>query len=123
MAYEIPGFTFTLAAGADLSAKQYTAVKVNSSSAAINAANAEDCVGVVQNKPTSGQATTIVSNGISLMLAGTGGLTAGGNVGIDANGAAVAAASSDAIIGIALETISAAEYGAVLLRPAAKLAA
>jgi hypothetical protein len=45
--------------------------------------------GVLINDPTSGGAATVVTHGRVQVLCGTGGLTAGDNVGVDANGAAV----------------------------------
>lgn len=122
MSFEIPGFTFTLVSSADYTSDQYTAVKVDTSGQAVQCNNAEDCIGVLQNKPNTGQAATVMVNGVTIMEIGTGGLTAGDSVGLDDEGAAVTAAASDAVIGIALETVSATEYGAVLLRGAAKLA-
>ena len=56
----------TLEAAADLSAKQFYAVKVDANGkAAVCAAVTDVPVGILQNKPTSGQAATIVSVGVS----------------------------------------------------------
>jgi hypothetical protein len=72
MAYEISNYSVkvTLVAGADLSAKQYTFVKLNSSGEAIAAAAATDIpIGVLQNAPTSGQeAEVLVVGGTKLSL-------------------------------------------------------
>lgn len=121
MSFEIPGFLLTLEAAADLTAEQYTGVVVDANGKAAQAGNGADAIGILQNKPNTGQAATIMVNGVSIVKAGTGGLTAGDDVGMDANGEAVNAASTDAVIGIALETFAAGEYGAVLLRPQARL--
>lgn len=121
MAFEIPGFTLTLEAGANLTTKQYHGVTVNSSGRVVSAGNGADAIGVLQNKPNTGQAATIMVTGVSYIRVATGGLTAGDDVGMDADGAAVNAATTDAIIGIALETAAAGTFGAVLLRPAARL--
>jgi hypothetical protein len=63
MAYEVAGYALriTLPAGADLSAKQYYFVKVNTSGQAVLCAAATDRpIGVLQNNPTSGQEAAIV---------------------------------------------------------------
>lgn len=120
MSYEIPGFTFTLPAAGTL--VQYTGVQVNSSGQAAIAADNADIVGVVQNKPTVGQAATIMVNGVTIMRVGEA-LVAGDNVAVDALGEAITAATTgDTIIGVALEAAADGEYAAVLLRPAATLA-
>lgn len=63
MAYEVAGYALriTLPAGADLSAKQYYFVKVNTSGQAVLCSGATDKpIGVLQNTPTSGQEAAIV---------------------------------------------------------------
>lgn len=56
----------TLEAAADLSAKQFHFVKLDANGkAAICAAATDVPIGVLQNKPTSGQAATIVVVGVS----------------------------------------------------------
>jgi hypothetical protein len=73
MAYEISNYSVkvTLVAGADLSAKQYTFVKVNSSGEAIAAAAATDIpIGVLQNAPTSGQEAEVLIVGGTKIVAG-----------------------------------------------------
>jgi hypothetical protein len=71
MAYEISNYSVkvTLVAGADLSALQYTFVKLNSSGEAIAVAAATDVpIGVLQNAPTSGQeAEVLVVGGTKLV--------------------------------------------------------
>lgn len=75
MAYEIGayGLKITLVAGADLSAKQYCFVKLNSSGQAIAVAAATDNpIGILQNAPLSGQECEVmVSGGSKLVLGGT----------------------------------------------------
>jgi hypothetical protein len=103
VAYEIPGFSFTLIAAADLSASQYCFVNVdNTGKAALPAANAR-CVGVLQNKPTSGQVCTIVASGISKALVGVGDCTAGDDLEVTGTGAVkVAAGAGSRIVAVAL---------------------
>ena len=63
MAYEVAGYALriTLPAGADLSAKQYYFVKVNTSGEAVLCSAATDRpIGVLQNTPESGEEAAIV---------------------------------------------------------------
>lgn len=124
MAYEIPGFSFTLPAGADFSAaKQFRFVNVDSSGNAVNPSAGGAVVGVRQNTPTLGDGCTIVQSGIVFVEVGTGGLTAGGNVASSATGTAIAPATGNLIVGRALETGAAGTQIAVLLTPAAAASA
>ena len=73
MAYEISNYAVkvTLVAGADLSAKQYNFVKLNSSGQAIAIAAITDIpVGVLQNAPTSGQEAEVLISGGTKLVAG-----------------------------------------------------
>jgi hypothetical protein len=92
MAYEISNYSVkvTLVAGADLSALQYTFVKLNSSGQAIAVAAATDLpIGILQNAPTSGQeAEVLVVGGSKLVLGGT--VAAAAVVGTSSAGAGVA---------------------------------
>lgn len=101
MAYEIPGRKLTLLAGADLSAKQYYAVKVNSSGAAVLSGAGEQAIGLLQGAPTSGQAAEITTEGVSKGILG-GSVTAGQNLMADASGKLVTQTGTNASIGIAL---------------------
>ena len=104
----------TFLAGADLSAKQFTYVIMNTVNRTVVAAgNAAAADGIVINKPALGEAATIVIFGRTVVLAGTGGLTAGANVGVDANGAGVVAATSDIIVGKVVDAAPAGGYATV----------
>jgi hypothetical protein len=101
-------------AGADLSSAQFTFVKMDTTDRTVVAAgNAEAAIGVLINDPTSGGAATVVTHGRVQVLCGTGGLTAGDTVGVDANGAAVTSATNDIIVGICIDGASAAEYATI----------
>ena len=92
MAYEISNYSVkvTLVAGADLSALQYTFVKLNSSGEAIAAAAATDIpIGVLQNAPTSGQEAEVLIVGGTKIVAGAA-IGEGALVGTGATGKAVA---------------------------------
>jgi len=92
MAYEISNYSvkITLVAAADLSALQYTFVKLNSSGQAAAVTAATDLpIGILQNAPTSGQeAEVLVAGGSKLVLGGT--VAAAAVVGTSAAGAGVA---------------------------------
>jgi hypothetical protein len=92
MAYEISNYSVkvTLIAGADLSAKQYTFVKLNSDGAVIAAAAATDLpIGVLQNAPTSGQEAEVLVVGGTKIVAGAA-IAEGAQVGTSSAGKAVA---------------------------------
>jgi len=114
MAYEIPVEMMTRTAGADLSAKQYYAVKVNSSGQVVLAGAGENAIGVLQNKPASGQAAQIMVLGESKAVYGAS-VTAGQNLAADASGKLVPAAGEAAVLAVALESGSADEIHTVLL--------
>ena len=95
----------TLKAGADLSAKQYFVVDISSTSETIEVAgNAEDAIGILYNDPdAAGKAATVAIGGCPLAIAG-GTIASGARLGVDAAGEVVTAASSDEIIGRALQS-------------------
>tara|TARA_Y100001938_G_scaffold150907_1_gene244308 strand:+ start:4879 stop:5265 length:387 start_codon:yes stop_codon:yes gene_type:complete len=78
----------TLEAGADLSGDQYKMVKLSAAKTIVLCSNATDApVGVLQNKPGSGEAATVAVSGACKLLAG-GTVNAGDFVGTDASGTA-----------------------------------
>lgn len=104
----------SMIAGADLSAKQWTFVKMNTTDrTVVSAGNGEAAFGVLINDPTSGGAATVVTHGRVIVEVGTGGITAGDDIGVDANGEAVTAASTDIIVGKCVEGASAGERGVI----------
>lgn len=108
MAYEIPGFTFTLVAGADLSSSQYKFVKLNASGQAVAIAATTDMpVGVLQNTPKSGEAASIMGMGIT-KLQGDVDLAKGAAIQTSADGQAAASATGGFMVGQVLEDNSAA---------------
>ena len=112
MAYEIPGFSFTLVAGEALA--QFRFVKVHTDGTARYADNGEWGIGVVQNSPTTGEAATVVHNGIVFVEAG-GTIANGAQVAADADGKAIAGATADAVLGVCLTAAADGEYATVLL--------
>lgn len=119
MAYEIPGFSFTLPSAAnykDGSAK-FRFVNVNATGKAVLAAAGGDAIGVCQISPDLNEAMTIVCSGVSFLVAG-GAIAPGDYVSADATGRAVVAGAGTRRLGRALETASGAGIQiAVLLVP------
>ena len=92
MAYEISNYSVkvTLVAGGDLSALQYTFVKLNSSGNVVAAAAATDIpIGVLQNAPTSGAEAEVLVVGGTKIVAGAA-IGEGALVGTSSAGKAVA---------------------------------
>lgn len=121
MAYEIPGFSFTLPAGEDFrpaTAKgQYRFVNINGDGNAVRPAASGVAIGVRQNYPSAGEGTTIVQSGIVLVEAG-GTFAVGDAVGTDAEGRAIAAGAGTAL-GRAIHAGTSGVISTVLLIPAA----
>lgn len=90
MAYEIPCFSITLPAGADLSSSQFKFVKLNSSGQVVDVAAATDIpVGVLQNKPASGGAAEVMVIGVT-KVQGDADLAKGAQIGSSSDGQAAA---------------------------------
>lgn len=122
MSYDLNKNSLTLVAAADLSAKQYHAVSVNTDGKAA-AADADDfAVGILQNNPGAGQAATVTYHGVSKAKAG-GSITAGARVTSNASGQIVAAAAGDSILGIALTGGASGDVVSVLVGAAGAAAA
>lgn len=110
----------TLTASADLSSKQYYFVKISGSGTVTVCSGATDRpIGVLQNKPTSGQPAEIVVVGHTKISCDAA-LTAGNAIGTSADGQADAKTAgtdtTEYIVGIALRTTGAAgEIGEALI--------
>ena len=90
MALQSNGIDISRVAGADLSASQYLAVKLNSSGQVVVAGAGEAAIGILQNKPGAGQAATVRVGGASKAKAG-GTIAAGADVAANSSGAIVVA--------------------------------
>jgi hypothetical protein len=122
MAYEIPGFSWTLPAAADFTGSQFRFVDVNSSAKAANPTANARAIAVRQNRCNTDQAATLVTDGISIVEAG-GAITAGADVSTDATGRATASAATNRVLGVALEQATGAGIKiAVLLLPRGSVA-
>lgn len=116
MAYEIPGFAFTLLAGEDLRDSQYCFIDLDGDGECILPSAGERAIAVVQNDPNTGEACTLFQTGISKVLVGSGGVGAGDDVSVDGDGAVVAPGAGDFIVGTALEAAAEGSFAPVLLR-------
>lgn len=127
MAYEIPGFSFSLPSNADYSdgsAKGKFVTVVNSSGVAqakLVATAGGAAIGVCQNSPASGEAMTIVCSGVVIVSA-TGDETDGTTDSAIAAGDSISstaaglgsegkAANSDIPLGVALSPLAAGAQG------------
>lgn len=115
MAYEIPGLTITLIAATDLSSSQFCAVNIDSAGKAAFPVQGTRAVGILQNKPASGEAATVMVNGISKAKIGITGLVAGNNVTVDDDGTLIQPTNLDRSLGVAMKSTPAGAIGTVLL--------
>lgn len=114
MAYEIPCFEHTFVAGADLSAKQFYAVKLDSNGAIVLAGAGENAIGVLQEDVASGYYGNVMILGITKGICGNT-VTAGNNVSADASGKFIPTAGDAAAIGVALASGSANDIIPIVL--------
>lgn len=108
----------TLPAAADLSAKQYRAMTVDSNGRAAVSTRGQGSAGILQNNPGAlDRAATIAIAGVSKVVLG-GTVTKGQKLVSDANGALVNASSSDNnFLGIAIGSGGSGEIIAALIQP------
>ena len=108
MAYQIPVLDITLEAAADLSAKQFHFVKVSAANKVdVCTAITDAPIGVLQNKPTSGQAANIRVLGISKLSANAA-IAAGAILGSSTDSQAQTAVATNVVCARALEAAGAA---------------
>jgi hypothetical protein len=95
--------TRTFVAGESLAAAQFKFVTLESDGQVDLADSAgENCIGILLNSPASGAAATVALTG-KVMVTSGGTIAAGAAVATDASGDAVTAASTNIIMGYALE--------------------
>lgn len=116
MALEQAGLSIGfMTASADLSAKQYTLMKVSGDNTVTFQATAGGPVlGVLQNDPTSGRVAEVMVAGISKVLAG-GILAAGDPIQATTDGTAIKALTGDASCGTVLIGCASGSYATVLV--------
>lgn len=118
MAYEgilqcIPG----LKASADLSAKQFTAMKLSGNLSVVDADAGEASVGILQNNPISGEAATVAYLGVSKAILGDTVAAAGTRLASDVDGKLVPATLGSYVVAIALEAGALNDLRSVLVLP------
>jgi hypothetical protein len=110
MATENNRGSMTLLAQADYSAAtmNYRFVKHGTvSRSCVLAGAGERVIGVLTNRPASGQAATVQTQGIAKVRAGAGTIAAGGTVASDAAGRVYPATGTDFVVGVAMEGVTA----------------
>ncbi len=109
---------FDVPAAADLSAKQYRFITIDSSGNAAVSSRGQLSAGVLQNAPAAAnRAAQIRPGGITKVVFG-GTVTAGQALVSDANGAAVNASSADNnFMGVAVVSGANGDIGAMLIQP------
>lgn len=119
-----PQWNYSAQAGADLSAVQYHVLEIDSngfvSVASNDAGAAASIVGVLENKPDSGEMATVGYLGESKVKCG-GSVTIHNWVTCGGSGLAATATSGDMIFGFAQETGAAEQIIRVLLFPPQRL--
>lgn len=117
MATDNVGLDLTLISAADFAEKQFYCVSVNSAGKAA-LADADDLnqIGVIQNNPPSGQATTVRVLGVTKAAYG-GTIAAGARVTSDAAGKIVTATTGKQVIGVALVAGVSGDIGKILFQP------
>jgi hypothetical protein len=122
VAYEQTLRTIGLPASADLSASQFCFVAVNANGQLALPSAGGDAEGILQDKPNAaGQAAEVGILGISKLVVGAGGVTAGDLLATDVNGKAVTAATGNKILGRALATGTAGTLIPALIQQKGKL--
>ena len=104
MAFENSKTIITLEAAADLSAKQYYFVAVDSNGKAALTGDDGNPIGVLQNTPAAGEAASICTAGVTKCYVGTeSGIGTGYNIGCDSNSAAKVSDTGSYRLGVSLE--------------------
>ena len=102
------------AAGADLSAKQFTFVKLSADETVVTAAaDGIDAIGILQNTPKLGQAASVAFSGQSKVVFAA--AVASGNVTCDAAGKVVASATGKTTLGVVSDGVAKDSIGSILL--------
>lgn len=122
MAYEQTLRTIGVPANADLSASQFCFMVVNSSGQLALPSAGGDADGILQDKPNAAAVEgELAVLGVSKLVVGTAGVTAGDLLATDANGKAVTATTGNKILGRALATGAAGVIIPALIQQKGKL--
>jgi hypothetical protein len=120
MAKELQLFDRSYIAAADLSSSQFCAVALDNTGKVNLPSAGAKIIGVLQNKPKSGQVADVRVLGVTKMVAGTGGVTAGDALKANSDGTALTATSGTYQIGFAESTAAAGAYATAILLPSGK---
>ena len=118
MALEKPLFDIGFCqAAADYRTKQFHIMDISGNFAfTIAGTSGQAAVGILQDKPDAGQVGNIMAIGVSKVMIGTGGLTAGGLFMADTDGTAVAATGTGKYaLGMVIKGGSAGELATVII--------
>ena len=122
MAYEQTLHTISALASADLSASQFCFVVVNVNGQLALPSAGGDADGILQDKPNAAAVEgELAVLGVSKLVVGTAGVTAGDLLATDVNGKAVTAATGNKILGRALATGAAGVIIPALIQQKGKL--
>lgn len=120
MAIEQPGFSvgFCTAAADYSTTGQFLLVDVSADGVVTKGSvSGQACLGILQDKPISGQVANVMVTGVSKLVAGTGDLAAGDLFMCHTDGTGVTAAGVTRSLGMVLIGASAGELATVLLAP------
>jgi hypothetical protein len=107
-------YSTSIMAGADLSSKQFHCIKLNASGQMILSGAGENSLGILQDKPASGQVGAVCCLGKSMAVYGAE-VTANQDLTPDALGRLVPATGNDAVVAVAAESGSVGEIHSVYL--------
>ena len=115
MVMEVPGIRAPFEAAADLSSKQYCAMKI-SASQKVNVCSVagETSIGILQNDPTLGQEASVMLTGISNAVYGAA-VAAGASLTTNAAGLLITAVTGNKIMAVAVEAGAVNEIHPVIL--------
>lgn len=88
-------------AGSDLSAKQFFAVKFSGADSQVNLAGVGNAIGILMNKPLSGEVAEVALSGGGAKSKCVGNVTRGDSLKADASGNLIPASAGDRAIAIA----------------------
>ena len=107
-------YSTSIVAGANLSGKQFHCIKLNASGLMILSGAGENSLGILQDKPASGQVGAVCCLGKSMAVYGAE-VTANQDLTPDALGRLVPATGNDAVVAVAAESGSVGEIHSVYL--------
>lgn len=119
MATYINRQSISLVAAADLSTKQFNAIKIDTNGQAALAGAGEAGVGILLNNPVAGQSASVQIGGVAKAKAG-GTIAAGAAVAANASGLLIAATTGNYIVGFAKEAAVSGDTFAVVLKSMGK---